>query len=126
MLPNPRYDVDNSGAIDKKEMTKVMKSIYSMLSSSSVSRESSEEEATAHAAKLFREVDVNGDGELSQEEFIEGRRNIIFIINAMSIFFFLFVYISNPEYEVSPVEGCKKDQELMQKLKQLVDQCMEK
>ena len=87
MLPNPRYDVDNSGAIDKKEMTKVMKSIYSMLSSSSVSRESSEEEATAHAAKLFHNVDVNGDGELSQEEFIEGRANI-FIVRMHSFFCF--------------------------------------
>ena len=44
----------------------------------------------------------------------------------MSSFFFLIFYIFNPEYDVTPVEGCKKDQELMQKLKQLVDQCMEK
>ena len=89
----PRYDVDKSGAIDKKEMTKVMKSIYAMLTNSSDSRDSSEAEAAAHAAKLFREVDINQDGELSQEEFIE---------------------------------GCKKDAELMKKLKQLVDQCMGK
>ena len=88
-----RYDVDKSGAIDKKEMTKVMKSIYSMLSESNNARGSCEEAAAAHAAKLFREVDVNNDGELSQEEFIE---------------------------------GCKKDADLMLKLKQLVDQCMDK
>ena len=27
----PRYDLDNSGAIDKDEMVNVMKSIYSMV-----------------------------------------------------------------------------------------------
>ena len=27
-----RYDIDNSGAIDKQEMLKVMKSIYAMVS----------------------------------------------------------------------------------------------
>ena len=88
-----RYDVDKSGAIDKKEMTKVMKSIYAMLSDSNNARDSSDEAAAAHAAKLFREVDVNNDGELSLQEFID---------------------------------GCRQDAELMLKLKQLVDQCMEK
>ena len=29
-------------------------------------------QATAHAAKLFKEVDVDGDGELVEEEFIAG------------------------------------------------------
>ena len=29
-------------------------------------------QATAHAAKLFKEVDVDGDGELVEEEFITG------------------------------------------------------
>ena len=51
-------------------MTKVMKSIYAMLSNSSVSREASEEEATAHAVRLFHEVDVNGDGQINFEEFV--------------------------------------------------------
>ena len=69
-----RYDVDKSGAIDKKEMTKVMTSIYVMLTTSddNKAKQNAEEQATAHAAKLFKEVDVNNDGELSEEEFIDG------------------------------------------------------
>ena len=88
-----RYDTDKSGAIDKKEMTKVMISIYVMLVTSEDHKAKSlaEERATAHAAKLFKEVDVDNDGELTEEEFIS---------------------------------GCKKDKELMEKLQQLVDQCM--
>ena len=66
--------MDKSGAIDKKEMTKVMTSIYIMLTTSddSTAKSNAEEQATAHAAKLFKEVDVDNDGELSEEEFIKG------------------------------------------------------
>ena len=69
-----RYDVDKSGAIDKKEMSKVMISIYIMLitSDSNKAKAEAEEKATAHAAKLFQEVDVDNDGELSEKEFITG------------------------------------------------------
>ena len=72
--PVSRYDVDKSGAIDKKEMTKVMTSIYVMLTTSddNKAKQNAEEQATAHAAKLFKEVDVNNDGELSEDEFIDG------------------------------------------------------
>ena len=47
--------MDKSGAIDKKEMTKVMTSIYIMLTTSddSKAKSNAEEQATAHAAKLF-------------------------------------------------------------------------
>ena len=66
--------MDKSGAIDKKEMTKVMTSIYIMLTTSddSKAKSNAEEQATAHAAKLFQEVDVDNDGELTEVEFING------------------------------------------------------
>lgn len=66
--------MDKSGAINKKEMTIVMCSIYIMLATSDDQRAkaAAEEQATAHAAKLFKEVDVNGDGELNEQEFVAG------------------------------------------------------
>ena len=103
--------MDKSGAIDKKEMVKVMNSIYAMLGDESGARTQKLNDlvcflinktykeffvvfqATAHAAKLFKEVDLDGDGELNEEEFIT---------------------------------GCKKDKVLMEKLQRIVDQCMGK
>ena len=51
-----------------------MISIYIMLitSDSNKAKAEAEEKATAHAAKLFQEVDVDNDGELSEKEFITG------------------------------------------------------
>ena len=39
----PSYDSDKSGAIDKKEMTRVMKSIYAMLGTKGTDRSSLDE-----------------------------------------------------------------------------------
>ncbi|XP_023336550.1 neuronal calcium sensor 2 [Eurytemora carolleeae] len=66
------YDVDKSGAIDQKEMVRVMKSIYLMVGHTETNRDALQDQAEAHAVKLFKALDVDGDKELSEEEFIKG------------------------------------------------------
>lgn len=66
-------DVDKSGKIDRKEMAKAMKSIYAMVATEDIAtNHTTDELATAHAAKLFTAIDVDNDGELDENEFIEG------------------------------------------------------
>ena len=43
IFKTPSYDSDKSGAIDKKEMTRVMKSIYAMLGTKGNDRSSLDE-----------------------------------------------------------------------------------
>ena len=59
-----RYDIDNSGAIDKKEMVGVMKAIYAMVDGniSGAVRGGTEEKASKHAKELFILIDTDGDG----------------------------------------------------------------
>ena len=67
-----RYDIDNSGAIDKKEMVGVMKAIYAMVDGNVAGavRGGTEEKASKHAEKLFVLIDVDGDGNLTEKEFL--------------------------------------------------------
>ena len=67
-----RYDIDNSGAIDKKEMVGVMRAIYAMVDGnvSGAVRGGTEEKASKHAEKLFVLIDTDGDGNLTEKEFL--------------------------------------------------------
>ena len=110
------YDSDKSGAIDKKEMTRVMKSVYAMLGTKGSEKSSLDEKvhtktlcqtlcrfnnnhskATAHAARLFKNVDVDGDGELNEKEFLEVfilhlRRQRIPLQNLSKVFLSFYSY----------------------------------
>ena len=72
----PRYDIDNSGNIDRGEMVKVMSSIYSMVDGnvSGAMRGGTEEKATKHAERLFKLIDIDGDGNLTENEFLRVRK----------------------------------------------------
>ncbi|XP_040583468.1 neuronal calcium sensor 2 [Lepeophtheirus salmonis] len=59
------YDEDSSGTIEMSEMTDIIGTLYEM---EGISREC----AVARAKKIFMELDVNGDGEISEEEFVKG------------------------------------------------------
>ncbi|XP_061218565.1 guanylyl cyclase-activating protein 1-like isoform X1 [Neopsephotus bourkii] len=62
------YDVDGNGCIDRHELLNIIKAIRAI---NGGDHETSAEEFTN---RVFNKIDVNGDGELSLEEFVEGAR----------------------------------------------------
>ncbi|XP_020497760.1 guanylyl cyclase-activating protein 1 [Labrus bergylta] len=60
------YDIDGSGCIDRDELLLIIKSIRAI---SGIPNEMSAEDFTN---MVFDKIDINGDGELSYEEFMEG------------------------------------------------------
>ena len=63
------YDVDGNGVIDPEEMLKVVQAIYSMLRKDATEPISVADE---RARNIFRRMDVNRDGLLTEEEFFRG------------------------------------------------------
>ncbi|KFP47423.1 Guanylyl cyclase-activating protein 1, partial [Cathartes aura] len=62
------YDVDGNGCIDRHELLNIIKAIRAI---NGGDHETSAEEFTD---RVFNKIDVNGDGELSLDEFVEGAR----------------------------------------------------
>ncbi|XP_074531912.1 guanylyl cyclase-activating protein 1 [Halichoeres trimaculatus] len=60
------YDIDGSGCIDRDELLLIIKSIRAI---NGIAYEMSAED---FANMVFDTIDINGDGELSYEEFMEG------------------------------------------------------
>ena len=56
-------------------MVRVMSSIYSMVDGnvSGAMRGGTEEKASKHAEKLFKLIDIDGDGNLTENEFLRVR-----------------------------------------------------
>ncbi|OWF49458.1 neurocalcin homolog [Mizuhopecten yessoensis] len=63
------YDIDSNGYVSREEMIEIIQAIYKMVGNGD---KSAAEERTD---KIFDTMDKNADGQLSQEEFIEGARN---------------------------------------------------
>lgn len=63
------YDVDGNGVIDLEEMTKIVQAIYDMLGAGATKPTDSAEE---RAKNIFQRMDENGDGHLTEEEFLRG------------------------------------------------------
>ena len=60
------FDIDNNGTINVKEVKKVMKDLSKLENGNS---ENSKKDDLAHS--VFKEMDENEDGEISEEEFIK-------------------------------------------------------
>ena len=64
------HDVDGNGVIDPDEMSKVVEAIYGMWCEDST--EQTTISAKEKAMKIFRRMDENDDGHLTEEEFLQG------------------------------------------------------
>jgi len=65
----PAWDPDGNGVIDQDEMTKIVQAIYDMLGAGATKPTDSAEE---RAKNIFSRMDDNGDGHLTEEEFLSG------------------------------------------------------
>ena len=63
------YDVDGNGTIEPDEMGKVVEAIYGMLCQDATEPTTS---AKQKAMKIFRRMDGNQDGHLTEKEFLRG------------------------------------------------------
>ena len=63
------YDVDGNGTISQNEMTKVVQSMYDMLTPE---ESKTGERANEKAKEVFQQLDLNGDLVLSEDEFVRG------------------------------------------------------
>lgn len=60
------YDVKNSGVITKDEVTEIVESVYYLAGWNGEDNEDIKE----HVDEVFAKFDINGDGEVSMEEFV--------------------------------------------------------
>ena len=79
------YDLDDDGFITKEEMTKIVASIYKMVSTS-VALPADEATPEQRVEKIFAAMDKNADGKLTKDEFREGARKDTSIMQALSLY----------------------------------------
>ena len=87
------YDKDGSGSIELKEMVEIVSTLYDMEGVGGVSPhrrgdsfaiEIVQVKASERARAIFSDLDFDGDGEITQEEFVQGRISTVFRVSSTS------------------------------------------
>merc|ERR1719382_2185858 len=66
------YDADGNGWIDLMEMTQIVKSIYSMMGPKQTAAVVGDQQSAEDRAEgIFNKMDVNSDGKVTREEFVQ-------------------------------------------------------
>ena len=69
------YDMDEDGFITRKEMLEIVEAIYKMSQHNSLSVSGDVSTPEASVDEIIKLFDINMDGKLSEEEFVEGLKN---------------------------------------------------
>ncbi|XP_062290014.1 guanylyl cyclase-activating protein 2-like [Scomber scombrus] len=80
------FDNDNNGRLDRQEIRKIVKIIYK-IKKATVTEESEMGNLTAEQVcdRIFREIDVNSDGQITLDEFVEGSQRSPFVENFLRL-----------------------------------------
>jgi len=73
--------LDDSGSIDKDEMARI---ITAMISMAGDTAGDTQEKAKARVEKIFQVMDIDGNGELSREEFLQAAKRDQSIVAALN------------------------------------------
>ncbi|KAF0981605.1 hypothetical protein FDP41_012262 [Naegleria fowleri] len=80
------YDLNHDGYILKSEMTRIVSALYQMLGDL-VTLQGDFDTPVKLVDKIFMEMDTNGDGKLTLEEYKIGARKCPEIVNGLGLFF---------------------------------------
>jgi Ca2+-binding EF-hand superfamily protein len=79
------FDLDEDGVISKAEMLAIVDSIYRMIGDTEKLQED-EKTPLERVEKIFKVMDLDGDGYLSLEEFVKGGEGDSVVLNALHLY----------------------------------------
>ncbi|XP_062405363.1 guanylyl cyclase-activating protein 2-like [Sardina pilchardus] len=79
------YDKDGNGFIDKTELRDIIDSIYRIKRVSKKDPETPQLSADEVCERIFKVIDVDGDGQITLEEFLEGAQRDPWILNMLRL-----------------------------------------
>ncbi|XP_048119087.1 guanylyl cyclase-activating protein 2-like [Alosa alosa] len=79
------YDKDGNGFIDKTELRAIIDSIYRIKRVSKKDPETPQLSADEVCERIFKVIDVDGDGQITLEEFLEGAQKDPWILNILRL-----------------------------------------
>nr|XP_045605020.1 calsenilin-like isoform X4 [Procambarus clarkii] len=80
------YDVNGDGCITKAELTDIVSSVHELMGRSSHNRHVEDKQTREHVERLFKKLDLNGDGVVTIDEFIQSCMQDEVITESLKVF----------------------------------------